>query len=125
MRSPLYTLLTLALITLGSAAATAQSYTYSNIRKDYVYDDGFGIPHSKTVEKQGDVRIAPDEVFIDGEVYRKNEKGVYKNARGKSVDLAFDYKGRKLVALRISTGHIINNYMLEEAPRQEEAVVQR
>jgi hypothetical protein len=115
---PLFHLLTAALILAGGTAVQAQSFKYSNIRKDYVFDDGFGVPHSKTVSQQGDVRIAPEEVHIDGSVYRMAEKGVYRNAKGKAVDLSFSYQGSKLVAVRLSTGHIINNYMLDNSADQ-------
>jgi hypothetical protein len=125
MYRPLYTLITVALLSLSSTVADAQSYTYSNIRKDYVFDDGFGINQSKTVSQQGDVRVSTEEVYIDGAVYRLNEKGVYKNAKGRTVDLAFSYKGNKLVALRMSTGHIINNYLLDEPAARQDAVVQK
>ena len=114
----------LGLSFLSTEALQAQSFTYSNVRKDYVFDDGFGIPHSKTVAQQGAVQISGDETTIDGAVYKKNEKGVYKNAKGRSVDLSYSYQGNKLVAVRISTGHIINNYLVEEvAPTQ--VVVQK
>ncbi len=116
MSAPKLTLLTLALVFFGSAAVQAQSFTYSNIRKDYVFDDGFGIPQSKTVQKAGQLQVGAEEVVIDGSVFRRNEEGVYKNAKGKSVDLSFSYQGDKLVAVRLSTGHIINNYMVESAP---------
>jgi hypothetical protein len=119
-----------ALIVVGFALSSAdtlqaQSFTYSNVRKDYVFDDGFGIPHSKTVAQQGNVQISADEVVIDGATYIKNEKGVYKNAKGKSVDLSYGYEGAKLVAVRISTGHIINNYLVEESAPTHIAVVQK
>ena len=123
-------LLQIAMVVLGASflsadAAQAQSFTYQNVRKDYVFDDGFGIPHSKTVAQQGSVRIAADEVSIDGTVYKKNDKGVYKNAKGKSVDLSYCYQGQKLVAVRVSTGHIINNYLVDEAGTAPVAVVEK
>ena len=109
-------LLTFALFLLGSVAVQAQSFTYSNIRKDYVFDDGFGVPRSKMVDKGGHLQLSAEEVVIDGSVFRRNEKGVYKNAKGKSVDLSFAYEGDKLVAVRLSTGHVINNFMVDAAP---------
>ena len=125
MRTLKYALITLGLTIISAEALQAQSFTYSNVRKDYVFDDGFGIPHSKTVAQQGAVRISKDEVYIDGAIYKMNEKGVYKNAKGKSVDLSYSYQGNKLVAVRISTGHIINNYLVEESAPQQIAVVQK
>ncbi len=120
----------LALIVVGLSLSSAdalhaQSFTYNNVRKDYVFDDGFGIPHSKTVSQQGSVQIAGDEVTIDGAIFKKNEKGVYRNAKGKAVDLSYSYEGAKLVAVRVSIGHIINNYLVEESAPTHIAVVQK
>ena len=123
MKTLLFTLTTCTLLAWGSAAS-AQSYKYSNVRKDFAPDDGFGVPHSKTVSQQGDVRVAPEEVSIDGNIYRMDEKRVYRNAKGKAVDLSFSYQGSKLVAVRLSTGYTINSYLLESA-NTSEAVVQK
>ena len=112
----------IALILVSSVATHAQTFTYSSIRKDYVFSDGFGIPHSKTIMQSGSVRINRNEVYIDGVMYRMDSEGVYKDVKGKSVDLSYSYTGKKLVAVRISTGHIINNYLLDKA--SQVAVVQ-
>ena len=125
MRSLQITLFSLAIVLCSAEALKAQSFTYNNVRKDYVFDDGFGINHSKMVPQQGQVRISEEEVYIDGATYRKNEKGVYKNAKGRSVDLSYSYQGSKLVAVRLSTGYIVNNYLVEEAAPEQRVVVKK
>ena len=114
-------LLILALSIAGTTAVQAQSYKYNSVRKDYVFDDGFGIPQSKTVKQEGDVRIDRNEVSIDEVKYRRDSDGIYKNEKGKSVDLSYAYNGMKLIAVRISTGHIVNSYLLNQPESQERA----
>ena len=125
MRTLQITLFSLAVMLCSVGSLKAQSFTYNQVRKDYVFDDGFGINHSKLVPQTGEVKISQDEISIDAAIYRKNEAGVYKNAKGRSVDLSYSYQGNKLIAVRLSTGHIINNYLVEVAAPDQPVVVRK
>lgn len=105
------------LLTLACMAsiqiANADSFKFHQVRNEYIMDDGFGIPHTKIQKQEGTVEVNADEIQIDGHVYTRDERGRYRNERGRAVDLTLSYSGATLKNLRISTGHIVHQYDLE------------
>lgn len=110
------TLLSLSCIVslFGMQTANADSFTYHQVRKDYIFDDGFGIPQTKTQEQSGKVEVTADHIDIDGQIYTLDEHGKYRSERGRAVDLTLGYSGSTLKNVRISKGHIVHQYDLEK-----------